>query len=365
MSEVTTALRLLGGVVLLLANGFFVTTEFALTRVRQFPRSEFQTGGLERAWEMTERLEIYLSGCQLGITVSSVGLGVVAEPAVAAVLNPVLQAVGAVPSGVEHAALSVVVALGIINLLHVVVGEQAPTYLGIERTKFVARYGGPLLYWWTKLMSPVIILADRVAKGLLGAFGVEITRSWAEAEAEGDEPDPGSRGELRRTMGETLSNAGLPEERREEVMNALEIGDTTVDEIMVGRDEIVALSSTDDWETNLDTISQSPHTRFPLVDGDHDSFDGVVYAPLLLRRLRNGENPIDVDSVAQPPMEVSPDTVVSDLIDQFQSENQELALVVDGGRTVGLVTATDAFEEITGELQDPLDHQFDLDSDRT
>jgi CBS domain containing-hemolysin-like protein len=76
MVDFATALRLVSGIVLLLSNGFFVTTEFALTRVRQFSEDEFQGGGLERAWEMTERLEIYLSGCQVGITISSVGLGV-------------------------------------------------------------------------------------------------------------------------------------------------------------------------------------------------------------------------------------------------------------------------------------------------
>src|SRR6056297_3783335 len=153
MVALDTVLRVAGGGLLLLGNGYFVTIEFAMTRVRQFTEEEFRgTTGLEHAWEMTDRLEIFLSGCQLGITICSVGLGVVAEPALATLLSPALAL-----TGVESHAAAALVSLAIINLLHVVVGEQAPTYLGIERTKFVAKYGSTPLYYWTKLFSPVIV----------------------------------------------------------------------------------------------------------------------------------------------------------------------------------------------------------------
>ncbi|MFB6300929.1 MAG: CNNM domain-containing protein [Halobacteriales archaeon] len=361
MVDVVTTLRLVGGAILLLSNGFFVTTEFALTRVRQFPSEEFQEGGLERAWEMTERLEIYLSGCQLGITISSVGLGVVAEPAVTAVIEVFLGGLG-IGGGSGHAARSVLVALVVINLLHVIIGEQAPTYLGIERTKTIARYGAPLLYWWTKLMGPVIIVADRVAKALLGLLGVDITRSWTEEELE-EEP-PSSRSELRRQMGETLRHAGLSDERQEEVISALEIGDQPVKEIMIDRDSIVALSTTDDLETNLERMRDSPHVRFPLIDEDLMEFHGIVYTPAILQAIDEETLDIDPDAIdlrefATPPMTVSTTTVVSDLIDRFQAENQELALVVEDGDVVGLVTITDAVEAIIGEVEDPFDTAVD------
>jgi CBS domain containing-hemolysin-like protein len=354
MVDIVTGLRVLGGVVLLLANGFFVTTEFALTRVRQFSKDEFRGRGLERAWEMTERLEIYLSGCQVGITVSSVGLGVVAEPALAAVFDPLLRSVGFGTAGTGHTAAAVLLSLAVINLLHVIVGEQAPTYLGIERTKFVAKYGAPLLYWWTKLMAPVIILSDRVAKGLLGLFGVEIARSWTEEEI--GEEGPTSRAELREQMGDALRNVDVSEERRDEVLNALAIGEIPVSEIMVDRADVVALSTTDDVEANVERMAGSPHVRFPLVGDSLEEFHGVVYTPTVLGHLdelRDGS--VDLRELTAPPMTVGPDTVVSDLIDQFQTQNQELALVLDGGEVVGLVTATDAFEEITGDLEDPMD----------
>jgi IMP dehydrogenase len=168
-------------------------------------------------------------------------------------------------------------------------------------------------------------------------------------------------------MNETLDTADLPEERRDEILNALKIGDKTVGEIMVGRDEIIALSTEDDWETNVERMEAHPHSRFPLIRDELETFEGIIYAPALLRRLSTdgtGES-VDLESIAQPPMTVSPDTVVSDLIDQFQTEGQELAMVLEDGRVVGMVTATDAFEEITGELQDPLDDEFDLESERT
>ncbi|MFB6070704.1 MAG: CNNM domain-containing protein [Halanaeroarchaeum sp.] len=355
MVGLETAVRLVGGLALLLSNGVFVTTEFAMTRIRQFPREEFQTAGLERAWEMTERLEIYLSGCQVGITISSIGLGVVAEPAVAAVFAALLAPLGMAAPGSGHTALAVILSFGLINLLHVVVGEQAPTYLGIERTKFVARYGAPILYWWTKAMYPVITLSDRLAKWLLGLFGVEIARSWAEEEEEVGEP-PTSRAELREQMGDALQGVGVSPDRRDEIINALAIGDMPVADVMVPREDIVFVSTTDDLATNVDRMAEAPHVRFPLVGDALEEFEGIVYTPDVLKHVEDlSAGTLDLRAIAAPPMTVTPETVVSDLIDRFQAENQEMALVIDDETVVGLVTATDAFEQITGQLEDPMD----------
>lgn len=211
-------MRPVGGVLLLLGNGVFVTTEFAMTRVRQFPREEF-TGhpGPERAWEMAERLETSLSGCRVGITVSSVGLGVVAEPAVTAVLDPPFRGLGFSASAEGHTAVSVIVAFALVDLRHVV-GEQAPTYLGVERSKLVAKYGSRPLYLWPRLFYPVVAVADRIAKWPLAPFGVTIPRAWAEeemgAEAETGGEAAETRGAVRARMGERLSRMGLSADRR-------------------------------------------------------------------------------------------------------------------------------------------------------
>ena len=352
-----TWIRLLGGVGLLLGNGFFVTTEFAMTRVRQFEDAEFLGNGrgLERAWNMTERLEIFLTGCQVGITICSVGLGVVAEPAVTAVMGSLLGAVGVTTGG--HTTLSVLLALAVVNFLHVIVGEQAPTYLGIERTKFVAGYGSGPLYAWTKLMYPAIIAADWLAKTLLGLFGVEISRSWTES---GDEHGPvTTRAELRSEMGASLSRLDVPEERRTEVINALDIGETPLSEITVDRGDIVALSTTDDFETNMNRIDGTPYVRFPLIEDSLESFVGVVYAPTVLHNYEALDSgAIALEELATQPLTVAADATISDFIDRCQAENQELALVVEDDDVVGLLTATDAFEAITGELEDPMDREF-------
>ncbi|WP_254544058.1 CNNM domain-containing protein [Halomarina pelagica] len=362
MSGLATVGGLVVGVLLLLGNAFFVVSEFAMTRVRQFPREEF-TGnrGLERAWEMTDRLEIYLSGCQVGITICSVGLGYVAEPALAALLDPAVKALGlsGLVGGSEggHAALSVLLALALINMLHIVVGEQAPTYLGVERTKGVCTYCAYPLWIWTRVMYPVIVVADRIAKALLGVFGVTIERSWAEEEA-GD--DASSRAVLRKQMGERLSGLVSDEERKEEVLAALDIERMAITSVMVPREDVIALSADASLDENMRTIGESPHARFPLVGDSLSDFRGVVYTPAVLRELDAlEEGECTFEDITAPPMTLDAEVVVSDAIDRFQEERQELALIVDDGEVVGLVTATDCFEAITGDLEDPLDADGD------
>lgn len=359
MVDLATVGRLLAGIVLLFGNAYFVTIEFAMTRVRQFSESEFQgSRGLERAWDMTERLEIFLSGCQLGITICSVGLGVVAEPALTAVLDPAVSALGLQSlSGTGsngHTALAAVTSLGVINLLHLTVGEQAPTYLGIERSKQVAKYGAPILYWWTRVFSPVIRLADWTAKSLLSVIGVTITRSWAEEEMEGEKP--GTRQELLSQMGSILTEMDLPTDRKEEILNAAAIDHVHAGDIMVDREDIVAVSTERSVEANLETIRSNSYTRFPLVGESVDDIIGTIYLMSLIRSIDDlREGATDFSDIAMSPMTVPPDIPVSELIDEFQAADQEIAFVVESDRTVGLVTATDAFEAITGELRDPMD----------
>lgn len=351
-----TALRLAAGAGLVLANAFFVAAEFALTRLRQFTEDDLgDRPALRRAWEMTERLEIHLTGCQLGITASSILLGVVAEPAVTRLLEATLGFTTMGP-GTRHL-VSVVAAVVAINLVHKVWGEQAPTYLGVERPLGVlARLSTPLR-WWTRVMSPVIRLGDGLAKATLRLFGVEIERSWTE-----DGRDRGGEGpitsfvELRRRLKDVLERGGLGRERRREVLRALEIEDVPVRSIMVPRSEVVALSTRRTLEENFRVVSRHPYIRFPLVGSGLDEVLGTVYAPILLRELDGLlSSRVSLEDVAVPPLVVEPELSVSDAIDRFQEAEQEMAVVVDDGRTVGVVTSTDAFESIAGELQDPLD----------
>ncbi|WP_380676311.1 CNNM domain-containing protein [Salinigranum sp. GCM10025319] len=353
MTPLELGLRLVAGLALILPNGFFVAIEFALTRARQFTEEEFidDTPALERAWEMTQNLEIYLTTCQVGITASSIAVGIVAEPALAALFEPYfantpLASIGA----------GALIAFGIINLLHLTHGEQTPTYLGVERSRFVCRYGATPLYWFQRLISPLITLGDWVAKRTLKLFGIEMTGAWLETEEEVLE----SRAQLRNRLHSLLEEGEIPEERREEVLSALDVGALSISEIMVPTDEIVTLSTTVSPEENFDRIRNTPHTRFPVVGEELTDFHGVVYAPSIIEHfeeLKRGD--LSFTEIAAPPMTVAGETSVSDAFDQFQAEDQELALVIEDGNVVGLLTATDALEAVMGDLEDPLDRQTD------
>lgn len=351
MNSLEIGIRLVAGLGLILANAFFVAIEFALTRARQFTEEEFvgDVPALERAWEMTQNLELYLTTCQVGITASSIAVGIVAEPALAALFEPLFAntVLASIGSGA-------IVAFLIINLVHLTHGEQTPTYLGVERSRMVSRYGATPLYWFHWLISPLITLGDGVAKWTLKLFGIEMTGAWLETEEDVIE----SRADLRNRLGSVLERGDLPDERREEVLNALRIGEQSVRDVMVPPEDVVALSTEVDPEENLRRMEDSPHTRYPLVGDDLSDFRGVVYTPVLLRRRAElADGTVDFSAVAAPPMTLSPDADVSDAIDQFQAESQELALVIEDGEVVGMVTVTDALESVMGDVEDPIDEE--------
>ncbi|MFH5799002.1 hemolysin family protein [Haladaptatus sp. CMAA 1911] len=347
METLVLSARLVAGLLLILANGYFVAIEFALTRVRQYSESEFDSPDLRRAWEMTENLEIYLTSCQVGITASSIAVGIVAEPALAAIFEPIF-------AGTWLASVGAGALLGflIINLVHLTHGEQTPTYLGVERTKFVCKHGATPLYWFHRAIAPIITLGDGVAKWTLRLFGVEITGAWKDAEADAIE----TRADLHQELGSVLERGDLADERHREVLNALKIGEVPVRDVMIPREDIVSLTTTTPLDDNRRRVKDNPHTRFPLVGESLSDYYGNVYIPALYRAddaLRADETTIE--EVAHPPMTVSADASLSDALDLFQAENQELALVLEDGDVIGLITATDALEEIVGELNDPTD----------
>jgi CBS domain containing-hemolysin-like protein len=334
---------------LILANGFFVAIEFALTRARQFTEDEFVDGDskLERAWSMTNDLELYLTTCQVGITASSIAVGIVAEPALAAIFEPLF---GGTP--LARIGAGALIAYFIINLIHLTHGEQTPTYLGVERSRLVCRYGAAPLHWFYVAISPLIQLGDWVAKWTLRLFGIEMSGAWLEAEEDAIE----SRSQLRNRMSSLLERGEIEGERHDEVLSALEAGTIQVRDVMVSESDAVFLSTDVSVEENLQRVSDTQHTRYPLVGDTPEDVAGIVYVPQVVEHmdaLRAGD--VTFGEIAAPPMTVSTDTTVSDAIDRFQAERQELALVLSDGDVVGLLTATDALEAVMGELEDPLD----------
>jgi len=349
MGALEIVLRLVGGVFLTGANAFFVVTEFALTRLPQLDPDD-DPPGLERARRITDQLEIYLTGCQLGITTSSILLGVVAEPAFTSLFRPLFDLFGTTEA-VSHA-ISVVVGIVLINLIHKIWGEQTPTYLGVERPRQVARWTAGALHVWTTVAYPFIMAGDSLAKGTLRRFGVEVQRSWTEEEDDALT----SYGSVRREIGKILSRADLSRERRDEILRAVDIDQIPVRAIMVPRSEVVALHTPDALHESLQEMRAHSYDRYPLLDPDWDDVYGTLYLTAVFRHLpelERGETTLT--DIAEPVVWVDPELPVSALIDRLQQRQQEIALVRTGGHIRGLVTSTDAFEAIAGELEDPGD----------
>jgi CBS domain containing-hemolysin-like protein len=179
-----------------------------------------------------------------------------------------------------------------------------------------------------------------------------MTGAWLETEEDVIE----SRAELRNRLGSVLDEGDLPDERRDEVMNALEVGERPVRDLLIPAEEIVALSTAVDAEENLRRMAEHPHTRYPLVGEDLTDFRGIVYSPVLARHREDlVDGDLDFTALAAPPMTLSPDADVSDAVDQFQAEAQELALVIEDGEVAGMVTVTDLLESVMGDVEDPID----------
>jgi len=360
MSTLELIARLVAGVLLTAANAFFVTTEFALTRAPQLGKAEFQDSrALRIAWKMTEELEIYLTGCQLGISATSVLLGVIAEPAVTELLRPALAWLP-----ISEAALSttaIAVSVVVIQFVHKIWGEQAPTYLGVERPRQVAQTAAPILYWFTKVTYPVIRAGDGIAKWTLRLFGVEVTRSWAEqpdgsADDARRERSASEDGSPRRRVMSALAGVHMPDDRKHEVERAVAIDEIAVREICTPRDEVRALYLGQTIDDAIELVRDRAPVRLPLLDGTLDRCVGVLHAAVLLANiddLRLGD--VALEDLAHEPLRLDAPLSIADAIDRFQEARRELAIVESGGRAIGVVTITDCFEAIVGQLEDPYD----------
>ncbi len=346
-----------------------VAIEFARREPDSTP-SRSSTNPARRAWEMTQELELYLTTCQVGITASSIAVGIVAEPALAALFEPLFA--GTTLATIGAGAL---IAYLIINLLHLTHGEQTPTYLGVERSRMVCRYGATPLHWFYVGISPLIKSATASPSGRSGC-------SASRCPARGSKPksiasSPGASCETNSAPFWTAATYPTSAARRSSPRSASATASQRGDG---PAGDIVALSPTDDDATNAERIAETPHTRYPLVGEALEEFLGIVYIPALVdeREEQAGDggllDRIDLEAVASPRMTMSPDTTVSDAIDQFQAERQELAFVLEDGDVVGLVTVTDLLEEVVGDIRTrwtpklaltTLEHDFRVDDTET
>jgi CBS domain containing-hemolysin-like protein len=334
---------------LVLLNGFFVATEFALVKVRVTrirPLAERGSPAARLVLEMVDQLDAYLSACQVGITLASLGLGAIGEPAFAGLVRPALAGLGEWAEPATHG-IAFTLAFSTITVLHIVVGEQAPKILAIWRPEPIALAVALPMRVFYRVFYPVVSLLARVTSAVLAPLGIAgSTKEGAHTEEE-----------ARMILAESLAGGRDSEMRRRLVERALEFANKRARQFMVPRADVVVLDVEAPLDENLEAARRMGFTRYPLVRGTLDEVLGIVHIRDLAAGAGRITSSADLVSVAREPLfvpEASPADVV---LRQFQSRRLHQAIVVDEyGGTSGLVTLEDLLEELIGsEIQDEFD----------
>jgi len=341
------SLELLGALLLVAANGFFVATEFAITRIRRTQIDEFETQGKAGSTSLRHavgHLDTYLAACQLGITISSIGLGVVGKPAFEKLLEPVVGELGDWSYVVSFAA-----AFGIVTLLHVVFGELAPKSLAISRNTGTALAVAPPMRLFYYAMKPLVDFFNFLGNLVLRPFGVPPAREVGHA--------PYSERELREILRDSLAQGLIEATDAEFTEGVFTFGDREVHEIMVPRPEVVAIPASLSGEECLAAVLASPHTRLPVYGESLDEIAGVLHVRDFFAAVheRGVENATPARIVR--PAHFVPETKdLASLLAEFRRSKQHIAIVIDEyGGVQGLVTLEDLLEEIVGEIEDEYD----------
>lgn len=334
---------------LILVNAFFVAAEFAIVKVRGAHIDDLARRGspLARfASKVVHNLDSSLAAAQLGITFASLGLGWVGEPAVAYVVEPVLSSVSFTSQAVIHS-VSFAVAFALITILHIIVGEQMPKFLGIRRSQEVALWTSLPLWLFSGFFFPFLWLLNVCANGLLRLFGVQTVNAQELAHSEE---------ELRVILSESQRQGALPAEKATMIENVLDLAERTVTEIMMPRPDIDYLSLNKSWEDNLDIIYRTGHTRYPLCETDLDHVIGMVHIKDIFLKKVDIKNSADLLKLKREVLFVPGSRPLEGLQQEFQQRRLHLAVVVDEyGSTAGLVTMEDVLEELVGEIHDEFD----------
>jgi len=335
---------------LVLLNGFFVTAEFALVKIRASQLDTLAAEGNRRATfakQVKDNLNAYLSACQVGITAASLGLGWLGEPFIAEMLQPFF-AVAGIESPAVIKSVSFALAFSVITFMHIVLREQAPKILAIRKaisaTLFVS---APLRLFYT-VFKPAIWLLNAASNWIL----LHLLR--IEPIAEGELAH--SEEELRLIFDQSATSSEVTPLGRELVINVLDLRNRVVRDIMTPRGEIVYLDLEDDFETNVKKAIESRHTRFPLCRENLDNTIGLIHMKELLPMMRDPQP--DLLKIKRDLIPVPEMMPLEKLLKLFLSKHAHLALVVDEfGGTVGMVTLENVLEEVVGDIQDEFDFE--------
>src|SRR5215207_3466931 len=339
----TTAVKLLAVLVLVVANGFFVAAEFAFVGVRSSRIETLVASGnstAKRLMGLLQNLNAYLSACQLGITLASLALGWIGEPAIARLLAQPL-------SGLSETGRHVI-AFFIITSLHIVLGEQAPKLMGLARAERVALAVALPLQVFYRIFSWPIRALDWASARTVKLVGIQATSEHASIYTEE---------ELRKLVDLSRESGHLRAEERRLIHRVFEFSDTVVREAMVPRTEMAAIPSTCDLKEITKAFDQHRYSRLPVYRESFDDVCGFIHSKDVMPYLLHPEK-FRLEDVLQPPLYVVDTARLEHVLRQMQKAKMHFGFVVDEhGGLEGIITLEDLLEEIVGEISDEHDEE--------
>lgn len=331
-------------------TAFFVAAEFAIVKVRGTRIDQLVLEGSKQAIaakKVITHMDEYLSACQLGITVTALGIGWLGEPAVKGLIDPIfvsLQIEVTVAS-----MISIAITFFIITFLHVVVGELAPKNIAIQKAETIALLCATPLIWFYRLLFPFIWLLNGSARVIVRLFGMDPMSGHEVSHTEE---------ELRIIMQDSYKSGEINQSELTFVDNVFKFDDRIAKEVMVPRTEMVSLAAENTISDWLSIVQEAKYTRYPVYDGDKDNIIGFINVKdLLMEQLRNDHiRDQKVTSFLKPIITAIDSIPIHDLLVKMQKERIHIAILLDEyGGTSGLVTVEDIIEELVGEIRDEFD----------
>jgi CBS domain containing-hemolysin-like protein len=341
-------LGLVGVAAFILANAYFVATEFALVAVRRTQIDLWVAEGRRGAASAKvaiEHLDDAIAATQLGITAASLGLGWIGEPAVANLIEPVFESIG-LGSLIAVHSVAVVVAFALITFLHVVLGELAPKAVALEHPGRVALFCARPLMAFGRVFRLLLLLMNGAGNAVVRLFGVHPAARHHSVH---------SADELSLLVSEARAAGKIRPYAGRILGNVFRLTRTRVRDVMVPRDQMLAIDRSIDPEALLDMLRESGFTRIPVYDGTFDHVVGILHAKDLFHVYAQERVVVLADAI-RPAQEIRPDLSVADALRRFRRGRAHLAIVREkNGPVLGVCTLEDVLEEIVGEIEDEHD----------
>ncbi|TSB46005.1 hemolysin family protein [Alkalicoccobacillus porphyridii] len=353
--EIDMIINLFGVAALIALTAFFVASEFAIVKIRSTQLEPHLEGGSRRAMaakKVVSNLDEYLSACQLGITITALGIGRLAEPTFERMLHPIIGELAISEALVTTA--SIAISFSIATFLHVVIGELAPKTLAIQKAEQVTLWIAQPLILFYRLLYPFIWLLNGSARILIRSFGL---KPMSEHEVTHSEE------ELRLILSDSYKSGEINQSEFDYVSKIFDFDERVAKEIMVPRPEMVTISIDDPLEDIIKTIRTEKYTRYPVVDGDKDNVLGIINVRELLSNIvGDQEQALSIHDYIRPVFSVIESVPIKDVLVVMQKNQNHMAILFDEyGGTAGLLTMEDIIEEIVGEINDEFDEEEEPD----